>query len=85
MLLDENGRVSLCDFGLASVKQEMMRGTNAEYTFIDSQKHWTAPERLSREAPSFRSDVYSFGMTIFEVRIAGIELQYRAFNVNKIY
>jgi serine/threonine protein kinase len=73
MLLDDKGRVSLCDFGLFKVRREIMRGTNAEYTFLDSQKHWTAPERFNGSEPSFSSDIYSAGMTIFEVRTASMD------------
>lgn len=65
ILINQDGRALLTDFASSSIT----------WTYQDASKHaarWCAPEvlgdnPLSGTRPTFASDVFSFGMVVFEV------------------
>ncbi len=67
VLLDENMKAKLCDFGLAKLKSDPS-------TFVESARGamgtpmWMAPELLDPPAQySKYSDIFSFGVTLWEI------------------
>lgn len=55
--------IKICDFGLAK-----NGATNPPTNIVkDATPHYLAPEVITNNAWSFRSDVFSFGMTIYEI------------------
>ncbi|KAF7300160.1 Kinase-like protein [Mycena kentingensis (nom. inval.)] len=72
VLVDERGRALLCDFGLSKVKADITsRTTTASSppsTTTSGSRNWMAPELLvGASGPRFSSDIYAFGMTIYEL------------------
>ncbi|KAJ7142948.1 kinase-like domain-containing protein [Mycena epipterygia] len=68
VLVDASEKALLCDFGLARVKADVTSRSNQEG---DSQvlgsRNWMAPELLAGSPVRPASDVYAFGMTIYEL------------------
>ena len=60
VLVDCHNAAKVADFGLATLKSDKDASTVGT-------PYWMAPERLRKEATLPASDVYSFGITIFEV------------------
>ena len=63
VLLDTQGNVKLCDFGMARVR---------EHTYITTQHiagspSWMAPEVLRGDDFNDQSDIYSFGVVLWEI------------------
>lgn len=70
MLVEENGRALLCDFGLARINADIISRTRmAGDTAVSGSRNWMAPELLSGSLPRPPSDVYAFGMTLYEVGV----------------
>ncbi|KZP18873.1 kinase-like protein, partial [Athelia psychrophila] len=71
ILIDDAGRAVIADFGLSRVKTAIDSRTIAQSTAPKStaqgSQYWRAPELFKGERPGFPCDVYSFGMTIYEV------------------
>ncbi|KAJ7823031.1 kinase-like protein, partial [Mycena leptocephala] len=68
VLVENSGRASLCDFGLARLKADTTAHTRVvDAPQIQGSRNWMAPELLngSRQRPP--SDVYAFGMTVYEL------------------
>jgi len=63
ILFDENNNVKLVDFGLAKVKKEL---SNSISNPGKGTSRWMAPELLTEE-PSEKSDVYAFGVIIWQL------------------
>ncbi|MCO5172325.1 MAG: protein kinase [Planctomycetes bacterium] len=64
VLVDEGGRVRLCDFGLSKPQDDAALTHEGE---ILGTAVFIAPELLRGEAPSPLSDVYALGVTLFEM------------------
>lgn len=62
--LDDNWNVKLCDFGLSRVKSKIDRKKNQGRV---GTPHWMAPEILRGEKYDESSDVYSYGMILWEM------------------
>lgn len=65
LLIDENGKVKVCDFGLAEIKpkQAMLHdGDHAKGTPL-----WMAPEVMQFKEFNEKADVYSFGIVLWEL------------------
>ncbi|KAJ7622026.1 kinase-like protein, partial [Roridomyces roridus] len=70
VLVDHSNRALLCDFGLARVKADVTSrtvGMAENATTIVGSRHWMAPELFTGAPPSTRSDMYAFGMTVYEL------------------
>ena len=66
--MDGSGNARITDFGLASIVQDSssLTSTSGDRSFTP---RWTAPEILKSGIPvRGKSDVFSFGMVIYEVR-----------------
>jgi serine/threonine protein kinase len=66
VLLDDNIKAVLCDFGLSRLKADVNSRT-AKPTESIGSRNWMAPERILGAALSKPADIYAFGMTIYEV------------------
>ncbi|KAJ7142918.1 kinase-like domain-containing protein [Mycena epipterygia] len=68
VLVDNSERAVLCDFGLARVKADITSRSNQEgENQVLGSRNWMAPELLVGSAVRPASDVYAFGMTIYEL------------------
>ncbi|KAJ7854764.1 kinase-like protein, partial [Mycena leptocephala] len=68
ILVEDTGRSLLCDFGLSRVKADLTTRTAQEGSEITAgSRNWMAPELLAGSLPKMASDVYVFGMTIYEL------------------
>ncbi|KAJ7818732.1 kinase-like domain-containing protein, partial [Mycena leptocephala] len=69
VLVENSGRALLCDFGLARLKADASSRTvtNIAASQIQGSRNWMAPELLNGSRVRMPSDVYAFGMTLYEV------------------
>jgi serine/threonine protein kinase len=68
VLIDDAARAVLCDFGLSRVKSDARSRTlRVGGPAPIGSRNWMAPELLTRGSLKKPCDVYSFGMTIYEV------------------
>jgi serine/threonine protein kinase len=70
ILVDEHLTAVLCDFGIARIRDEMSTRatTTAQMAAVEGTRNWMAPERMTSSKVRTPSDIYSIGVTIFEVR-----------------
>lgn len=61
LLVDENWKVKVCDFGLSTIVEQASRTLTACGTPC-----WTAPEVLRNQRYTEKADVYSFGIVLWE-------------------
>lgn len=67
ILLDSNFRAKISDFGLAKIKTATAT-TNNNSSITGGSTRWRAPETFKLGAKrTFSSDVFSFGMTLWEI------------------
>lgn len=62
-LLCNDGTVKICDFGLSV----MMEGTTLNDIVPAGTPEWVAPEAFRNEPLSEKSDIYSFGVIMWEL------------------
>ena len=62
VMLDRAGRVKIMDFGLAAVPEELRRGEIAAGT-----PAYMAPEQLAGREVSARTDLYAWGLVVWEL------------------
>ncbi|KAF7358835.1 Kinase-like protein [Mycena sanguinolenta] len=68
VMVEPLGRALLCDFGLARIKADMTSRTRTKGdAVVSGSRNWMAPELLSGSLPRTPSDVYAFGMTLYEL------------------
>ncbi|KAK7680312.1 hypothetical protein QCA50_016552 [Cerrena zonata] len=68
ILVDEFGRAYLSDFGLTSIKTYTATLISlAEPTKLFGSLQWIAPEQMSESTTNKATDIYSLGMTMYEV------------------
>jgi serine/threonine-protein kinase len=66
ILISKEGRIKIADFGLA--KGPMLGGTmTAESSVILGSVSYLSPEQVQRGVADSRSDIYSIGITAFEI------------------
>lgn len=63
LLVDENWRVKVSDFGLSRLIEEQVSQTMT----VCGTPCWTAPEVLRNQKYSIKADVYSFGICLWEM------------------
>eukprot|EP00923_Selenidium_pygospionis_P040319 GHVN01069709.1.p1 GENE.GHVN01069709.1~~GHVN01069709.1.p1 ORF type:complete len:1202 (+),score=273.20 GHVN01069709.1:504-3608(+) len=88
ILLTPSGSVKICDFGLATVcddDSERNKATSGLPQMLGcvGTHHWMAPEVLRGEGFTMASDVYSFGMILWEMLTR--EIPYRGMPVVHIF
>jgi serine/threonine protein kinase len=69
ILIDNDGTAVLCDFGLSRVKADMMSRSAEDDVGSElgaGSRNWMSPERLRGGLPKKASDIYAFGMTVYE-------------------
>ena len=66
-LLNNEGVVKLTDFAIATTPVTGWRRILGGRRRIAGTRPYIAPETLRRRAPDFRTDIYSFGATLYEV------------------
>lgn len=72
VLIDDAGNAVLCDFGLSRVKADVTsRTVNTDDSGIVGSRNWMAPELLIGKSLKKPSDIYAFGMTLYEVSDSG--------------
>ncbi|KAJ7466189.1 kinase-like domain-containing protein [Mycena galericulata] len=72
VLVDARGHALLCDFGLTRIKENIttrtyVNGASAGATVVAGSRNWMAPELLKGAPLRRKSDIYAFGMTIYEL------------------
>jgi serine/threonine protein kinase len=68
VLIDDGHNAVLCDFGLSRIKADITSSTLvANPLTVIGSRNWMAPERLLGGSVRKPYDIYSFGMTIYEV------------------
>jgi serine/threonine protein kinase len=65
MLIDSQMRCRVCDFGLSRIKQKQYSAVTTKS--IVGPVKWMAPESISHQRYSEASDVYMFGITLWEM------------------
>ncbi|KAJ6556841.1 kinase-like domain-containing protein [Mycena vulgaris] len=81
VLVDDLGRAQLCDFGLTRIKADITSRTAQIGNIITSgSRNWMAPEMFAGSPARLPSDIYAFGMTLYELYTAEIPLSSVAFN-----
>ncbi|XP_071836506.1 tyrosine-protein kinase yes-like [Apostichopus japonicus] len=81
VLVGENNMVKVADFGLARVVSDQFHQTKEDSPF---PIRWTAPEAICKQQFSIKSDVWSFGILLFEVFTRG-EVPYAGVQASEIY
>jgi serine/threonine protein kinase len=66
ILIDANYNIKLCDFGLSRVKSKLQSATDGNKGLVGTP-HWSAPEILRGKRYTEQSDVYSYGMVVWEM------------------
>ncbi|KAF8817853.1 Tyrosine kinase-like (TKL) protein, partial [Cardiosporidium cionae] len=67
ILISEYGHVKICDFGLASLAEYPMEEDLPRHMGCVGSLHWMAPEVLRGEGMTKASDIYSFGVILWEM------------------
>jgi len=66
-LLSDEGLVKLTDFAITTAPPGLLRRLVPSRRRIAGTRPYIAPETLLRRNPDVRTDIYSFGATVFEV------------------
>ncbi|KAF7362950.1 Kinase-like protein [Mycena venus] len=74
ILVEDSGRSLLCDFGLSRVKADITGRTAQITNNTVGSRNWMAPELLAGSLPKIPSDIYAFGMTLYELYTGDIPL-----------
>ena len=68
ILIDSNKSARIADFGLTSVLRHYSISISMTAPALGGTLQWMAPELFSeKSSPSKESDIYAFGMVIYEV------------------
>ena len=63
LLVDSHWRVKVCDFNMSRIMEESGQGSSLAGT----NPRWLAPELLTGESATHSSDVFAFGVTMWEL------------------
>jgi serine/threonine protein kinase len=70
VLVDDNERAVLCDFGLSHIKADVRSNTSMfDTSTIIGSRNWMAPERLMGGSVRKPLNIYAFGIIIYEVKL----------------
>ncbi|KAF7344400.1 Kinase-like protein [Mycena sanguinolenta] len=68
LISEDSGKALLCDFGLARLKADAAtRTADTPKLEIVGSRNWMSPEVLTGSRYRITSDVYAFGMTLYEL------------------
>ena len=67
VLISDQGRAQLCDFGLSQVFSELSKSFQTTPGFTT---RYSAYEVIAEEVKTVKSDVYAFGCTCIHVRVS---------------
>jgi serine/threonine protein kinase len=67
ILLDENYNCFICDFGMSKYNKKNNSYNNLYKTNSQSTPYWMAPEFICEGLFNEKSDIYSFGILIWEI------------------
>jgi serine/threonine protein kinase len=68
VLVNDVGNINICDFGLSQLKLDMKRKSKDSGDIVGrGTMRWLSPERMQGGQLTWKCDVYSFGMVIYEV------------------
>ncbi|KAJ6471570.1 kinase-like domain-containing protein [Mycena vitilis] len=68
ILVRHSGEAVLCDFGLTRIKSEITSSSiQMGRTIVAGSRNWMAPELFVGSSPKISTDIYAFGMTIYEL------------------
>ena len=81
ILVDSNWNIKICDFGLSTVKSKLDRKKHKKEGRIGTP-HWMAPEIMRSEKYDEFSDIYSYGMILWEMVVG--EVPYNGLSVPQI-
>ena len=66
--MNDAGDINICDFGLSQLKTDMKRKSVGPATEAElGTLRWQSPERLKGGRLTWKCDVYSFAMVMYEV------------------
>ena len=68
ILVGDSGEARICDFGWSKIMQSRTLTTYKGQGTV----RWQAPELFDNKPKSFETDVYAFGITIFEVQYGSL-------------
>lgn len=71
VLISDTGSAVICDFGLSHLKLDLVTKSHHDQAVshaLGGTMRWQSPERLGGAELTYKTDVYAFGMTIYEVR-----------------
>ena len=66
LMLDAKGRLKLADFGLATVIHESLSKASGQVV-LGGTPAYMSPQQLTGKAPSVADDIYSLGVTLYEL------------------
>ena len=72
ILVDSRGRACLSDFGLSKIRFHSSTRTRkiaGKQQSADGTARWMSPESMMLGIVNKKSDIYSFGMTMYEVNL----------------
>jgi serine/threonine protein kinase len=69
ILIDKKNRVKLADFGLAKPIKIDVESTLTSSRIFQGTPHYVSPEQVKGESVDFRGDIYSLGITLFEMLV----------------
>ena len=81
ILVDSNWNIKICDFGLSTVNSKLDRKKHKKEGRIGTP-HWMAPEIMRSEIYDEYSDIYSYGMILWEMVMG--EVPYNGLSVPQI-
>ncbi|BBM83849.1 protein kinase domain-containing protein [Candidatus Uabimicrobium amorphum] len=79
VLITPNNQLKVMDFGISRVAPRMVPTQKSEFTPVGTPKYM-APEQISGSA-SYKTDIYGFGATLYEVVCGKPPFQGRSYNV----
>lgn len=79
VLITPNNELKVMDFGISRVAPRMVPEKKLQYTPVGTPKYM-APEQVSGNA-SYKSDIYGFGATLYEIICGKPPFQGRSYNV----